>query len=144
MATFTFFHEFKNNLANGLIDLDSDTFKVALVAAANAPVAADDDLMGDITQIAGTGGYTTGGQTLANVTWLETGSGTGVWQFTSDNAVFTATSGGIPTFRYVVLYDDTATGDPLVGFLDYGGNVSVTDGNAFTVDVGANGYFQLS
>ena len=141
MATFTFFHEFKGNLGEKLIDMNGDTFKVALTNS--APVAATDDELADITQISGTNGYTTGGVTLANPSWAETGAGTGVWRFTSDDFSWTASGGDIATFRYLVLYSDTSTNDKLVGYLDYGGAVNITNGNTFTGDVGASGYFEL-
>ena len=88
-----------------------------------------------------------GGQAIDSVVWEETGAGTGVWRFVSADEVFTASGGSIGPFRYVVLYDDTPTSpaDPLVGYLDYGTNLTVTDGNTFTVDINAtNGWFQLS
>ena len=141
MATFTFFHEFKGNLGEKLIDMNGDTFKVALTNS--APVAATDDELADITQISGTNGYTTGGVTLANPSWAETGAGTVVWRFTSDDFSWTASGGDIATFRYLVLYSDTSTNDKLVGYLDYGGAVNITNGNTFTGDVGASGYFEL-
>ncbi len=141
MATFVFFDEFKNKLATTAINLSSDTFKIAL--SNTAPTVATDDELADITQISNGNGYTTGGNTLGTVTWSETGGGTGSWQFTSADSVFTASGGSIGPFRYVILYDDTISGDPLVGYLDYGSSITVTAGNTFTVDVGANGWFQL-
>lgn len=144
MATFTFFDEFKKYLGDGTIDLDTHTFKIALTNT--APTTATDTVLANITQIANGNGYTTGGNTLGTVTWAETGAGTGIWQFTSADSVFTASGGSIATFRYVVLYDDTPTSpaDPLIGLLDFGSGVTVTTGNTFTVDVGANGWFRLS
>jgi hypothetical protein len=142
MPTFQFFHEFRNNLGNGAIDLDSHTFKAVL--SNTAPTLSTDDELADITQIANGVGYTTGGVTLTSVTWLETGAGLGVWRFTCADFSWTASGGTIGPFRYVVLYSDTSTGDKLVGMLDYGTSISVTDGNGFTADVGANGLFELS
>ena len=141
MATFTFYDEFKLNVTNTNINLSSDTFKVALTNA--APNAATHDELADITEIAGAFGYSSGGTALTTVTWSETGAGTGIWQFTSDDVVFTASGGSIGPFRYAVLYSDTSTNDKLVGYLDYGSSISVSDTNTFTVDVGANGWFQL-
>jgi hypothetical protein len=144
MATFVFFDEFKPQLANEEHDLGSDTFKVVLTNT--APTVATDDALADITQIANGNGYTTGGATLTSVTWAETSGGSGVWQFTSADVVWTASGGSIGPFRYVVLYNDTPTTptvDPLVGYLDYGSSITVTTGNTFTVDVGASGWFQL-
>jgi hypothetical protein len=142
VATFTFFHEFKNNIANGSIDLDTDSFKWAL--SNTAPNAADDDAFADITEISAGNGYTAGGTALANVSWAETSAGSGTWRFSADDTVFTASGGSIGPFRYIILYDDTHASDLLVGYLDFGSEVTVTDGNTFTIDVGANGIFELS
>lgn len=142
MATFTFFHEFKNNALNGAIDIDGHTFKAVLTNT--APTADTDDELADITQIANGNGYTTGGVTLQNVAWAETGAGTGTWRFTADDFSWTASGGSIATFRYVVIYSDTSTGDKLVGYIDSGAAQTITVGNTFTVDIGANGIFELS
>lgn len=141
MATFVLFDEFKLNVTNATINLSTDSFKVAL--SNTAPTAATDDEFIDITEISAGNGYVAGGQVLDNRTWAETGAGTGIWQFTTDDEVFTASGGTIGPFRYVVVYSDTSTNDKLVGYLDYGSSISVTDGNTFTVDVGANGWFTL-
>jgi hypothetical protein len=131
MATFTFFDEFKKYIGDG---------------TNSAPTTGTNTVKADITEISAGNGYTAGGNTLGTVTWAETGAGTGIWQFTSADSVWTASGGSIGPFRYVVLYDDTPTSpaDPLVGLLDYGSNVTVTTGNTFTVDVGANGWFRLT
>lgn len=137
MTTFVMFHEAMFNIGNGAIDLDSHTFKAVL--SNTAPVQGTDDELADITQIAGTNGYTTGGVTLTSVTWLESGAGTGIWVFTCADFSWTASGGSIPTFQYVVIYDDTSTGDKLVGYLDYGAAVNITNGNTFNADVQAAG-----
>lgn len=141
MATFTFFDEFAENMS-GSINLNSDTFKLALTNT--APTADTDDELGDITQISAGNGYSAGGTALANVTWAETGAGTGIWKFSSDDVTFTASGGDIATHRYAVLYSDTSTNDKLVGYVDRGASAVVTNGNSRTWDVGANGWFQLT
>ena len=144
MATFTFFDEFKKYLGDGTIDLDSHTFKAVLTNT--APTTGTNTVLADITQIANGNGYTTGGQALTSVTWSETGAGLGVWRWNAADFTWTASGGNIGPFRYVVIYDDTPTSpaDPLVGLFDYGTNITITDGNAFTVDIGTNGIFELS
>lgn len=141
MATFVFFDEFKNKIATTAINLSSDSFKIML--SNTAPDAAAHDEVADITEISAGNGYTATGHALDSVSWAETGSGTGIWRFTSADEVFTASGGSIGPFRYVILFDDTIAGDPLVGYLDYGSSITVTTGNTFTVDVGANGWFEL-
>jgi hypothetical protein len=142
MATFVLFDEFIFNLGAGNIDLDSHTFKAVLTNT--APTAATDDELADITQIANGNGYTTGGVTLASVSWAETGAGTGIWQWSAADFSWTASGGDFGPFRYVPIYSDTSTGDKLVGYLDYGSSISITNGNSFTVDIGSNGIFQAS
>lgn len=143
MATFTFFHEFFGEVGKGTHQLNAHSFKVAL--SNTAPNAATNTVFADITEIAATGGYVAGGFTLDSEAWAETGAGTGIWQFTSADEIITATGGSIGPFRYVIVYNDTPTSpaDPLVGFLDYGSSITVTDTNTFTIDVGANGYIRF-
>ena len=83
MAVAVIFDEAIYNIGNGAIDLDSHTFKAALTNS--APSQADDDELGDISQIAGSFGYTTGGETMTGVAWAETGAGSGIWQWTVDD-----------------------------------------------------------
>lgn len=144
MATLVLFHEFKKYLGDGTIDLDTHAFKSMLTNV--APVADTNTVKLDITEIAAGNGYTAGGVALASVTWLETGAGLGVWRFTAADHSWTAAGGSIAAFRYIVIYDDTpvAPADPLVGYWDYGTNLTLTDTNTFTVDIGASGIFELS
>jgi len=151
MATFLLFDEVVNYIfkpsaitTGGPIDFDLDVFKIALGAA--APTGGQDGatVLANFTQIGTTGAYAA--QTAASPTFAETGAGTGIWQFTTADIPFTASGGNFATFRYIVMYDDdTATpADIMIGFLDYGSNVDLTTGNTFTVNVGANGWFQIT
>jgi hypothetical protein len=142
MATWVMFHEAMLNIGNGAADLDSHTFKAVLTNT--APTQADDDELADITQIAASNGYTTGGVTLTSVTFTESGAGTGIWVFTCADFSWTASGGTMPDFRYVVIYDDTATNDKLMVYADYGGTVQITNGNSFTVDVQSNGVIRFT
>lgn len=144
MANFVLFDEFGSDLGKGVHNFSTHTLKIALTNT--APTAATGATISDITQISGTNGYTTGGQALDTVTWAETSAGSGVWRLSSADEVFTASGGTMGTFQYVVLYNDTPTSpaDPLIGYLDYGSGVSLTTGNTFTVDVGTNGWFELT
>lgn len=140
MATFTFFDEYANNQGLANINLSTDTFQAALSNTA-IDDAADDELV-DITQIAGTNGYTTDGVVLTTVDWSETGGGTGIWQFTVDDFSWTA-SGGTLTFRWIIIFSQTSTNDKLVGYWDAGSALVLPDGFVFTMDIGANGVFRV-
>lgn len=144
MANLVVFHEFKRYLGEQEVQLGTHTFKAALTNT--APTQGTDDTFSDITEIAAGNGYTAGGVTLAGVSFAETGAGTGVWRFTANDFSWTASGGAIATFRYVVVYDDSSTtpDDILVGYWDTGAAQSITDGNTFTGDIGANGILEIT
>lgn len=128
MATVTKFQDFADQLARGVHDWDANVFKVALT---NSAPLATNTILADITQISGTNGYTTGGATTT-ITVSETG-GTATVQGTS--VTFTASGGAMGTFRYYVLYNDTATSpaDALVAFWDHGSAVTLNSGDSFEI-----------
>jgi hypothetical protein len=57
--------------------------------------------------------------------------------------VLTAT-GTVPTFRYVVLFNDTATSNELIGYYDYGATVDLLNGETFTITWDAAGILTLT
>jgi hypothetical protein len=113
----------------------TDQFVVALTAAANAPVATN-SVLADLTQIA----YTN--LSTRNLTTSSSTHVTGTYSLVLADLVLTAGGGPVATFRYVVIYDDTpaSPADPLVCWYDYGGNVTLADGETFTIDFGASLY----
>jgi hypothetical protein len=143
-GTFTLFDSFLPNVGEGLIDLDSDTFKLAILDSGYAP-SAGHDVLADVSanEIAAANGYTAGGAVIPSVSWTHVGS---TATFDSGDVVFTA-AGGALTGHYAVIYDDTATGKPLVGYylLDSGDlDVSVNDGGSITCGPnGAAGWFYV-
>ena len=52
--------------------------------------------------------------------------------------VGTASGGSVGPFRYVVIYNDTPAGDPLVAYYDYSSSITLLDGETLTVDFGAS------
>jgi hypothetical protein len=139
MASFVKFQPFVENLAEKVFNLGSDTLKVALT---NSDPTNTISQLSSVTQISGTNGYTTGG-TAASISSSAQTSGT--YKLVLGDVTFTASGGSIGPFRYVVLYDDTATNDELIGYWDYGTNLTITDGNSFLVDFdGTNGVLQLA
>lgn len=131
MASFNKFQQFVENLAKGVHNFTSDgtcTVTVALCAAANAPVATN-EVLANLTQIS----YTNLSSRVVTGITAEQSSGTVT--FTANDLILTA-SGAVATFRYVVLYDDdpTSPADPLIGWYDYGSNVTLANGETFTID----------
>ena len=118
-------------------NLGSDTLIVALTAAANAPVATNTQLS-NLTQVA----YTNlSARTLSNVTSSQTG---GTYTLDADDVILAASGGSVATFRYVVIYNDTATNDELIGWADYGSDVTLSDGESFTIKFGASGILTIA
>jgi hypothetical protein len=133
------FDSYIGNLGGGRIDNDSDTFKAVLSNI--APNPATDDELADITQIANGNGYTTGGVTLASVTWTEPSDG--VWMFDSADFEWEADGGAMAEFQYVVIYSDTSSGDKLVGYYNFGSGVTIPDGSIFRVQPGVQGHLRI-
>lgn len=129
MATFNKFNPFVEALAEKKHNLGADTLKVMLV---NTAPSAANGVKADLTEIAAGNGYTAGGNT-ASITSSSQTSGT-YKLVLGDPATWTATGGAIGPFRYAILYNDTATDDDLVGYWDYGSNVTLNAGETFTLD----------
>jgi hypothetical protein len=137
MASFTKFNKFLEQLAEKSYNLGSDTLKFVLTNT--APTAATDTVFDPITKHpppAAANGYPSGGIAATIDSSSETG-GTYTLASTTDK-VFTATAGGIGPFRYVILYDDTATNDELIAYWDYGSSITLASGETFTIDVTAS------
>lgn len=137
MATFTKYEPFIERLANKEIDLfgTTDTFKA--VIHTDAPTVATDDDLADLTQIAGSNGYTTGGEDIQNDATRTGGTVTG----TAVDVTWTASGanlGASTAGRYVSIYDDTHASDALIASFDYGATFTVADGESFTLDFGAS------
>ena len=138
MATWNKFNQFVKDVVDGIHDFDNDVFKVMLTNV--APVATN-TVKANLTEIANGNGYTTGGATTAITTSLSTATA----KITPADVVFTAAGGAMATFRYAVLYNDTKSGDPLVGWADYGAGLTLNDTEFLTVDFdGTNGLLTLT
>lgn len=131
MASFNKFNSFVEAVAEKVHNLGSDTLKIALTNS--APVASN-TVLANITQIANGNGYTTGGTTVTITASSQT---SGTYSLVGNDVVFTA-SGTMATFRYAVLYNDTATNDELIGWWDYGSGVTLADTETLTVDFGSS------
>lgn len=134
MAAYNKFEAFSLDLASGVHNFPAagDTFKIYL--SNDVPSASADADKADLAEISAGNGYTAGGADIQNDA-SNTGGTTSV---TGVDVVFTASGGSIGPFRYVVLYNDTATSDDLVGWWDYGSSITLLDGETFTVDFGAS------
>ncbi len=133
MATAVKYEHFIEALVNEEVDVfgTTDTFKAALHS--DAPTAATDDELADLTQVTGTG-YTAGGTDIQNDATRTGGTVT----MTAVDTTETGGAGGFTAGRYVSIHDDTSTTDILMQSYDYGSNFTVAAGETFTTNFGAS------
>lgn len=125
MASFVKFDKFVLNLGNKVFNLGSDQLKLALT---NTAPGATNNQVSDLTEIS----YTN--LSSRNVTTTSFTQTSGTAKLICADLVLTASGGSVAAFRYVVLFDDTATNDEVIGYWDYGSSVTLADTQTFTVD----------
>lgn len=137
-VSITLYNHTAKLFANGTNE-ETDTYRVMLCTsatfnAANATLASVTK-----TEASTSTGYSAGGGTLANV--IVTASSNDA-KFDADDTAWNATGGPI-TASYGILYNDTATDDPPLAFLDFGGSQAAGDGTQFKILWNANGIFSF-
>lgn len=136
------YNSFKRDIANGSIDLDTDTIKLMLVTSTYVPNQDTHTKRSDITnEVVGTG-YTAGGATLANKT-VTVNNTTNLAIFDSDDVTI---ANATITARGAVLYKSrggVATSDELISYLDFNSDITATGGN-FVITFDANGILTIS
>lgn len=141
MAAFNKIQDFVEQLCAGIhvCTAAGHVFKVALTNT--APVATN-TVFADITEIVAGNGYTAGGTDVQN----SLAAAAGLATVSAVDVVWAASGGSIGPFRYVVLYNDTATSpaDALIGWWDYGSALTLNTGETFTVDFGSNSLFTVT
>jgi len=102
------YYESGLNRNRGVINLKDDTIKLALVTSSYTPDLDTDTIWGDVStnEVASGDGYTTGGETLANLSLTRSGALT---TFDADDVTWTSLT---KTFRYGVLYIAGTKTDP--------------------------------
>lgn len=135
------YNNFKKNIMNGGIDLDTDTIKVALVTSSYTPDQDTHEFFSSVTnEVVGTG-YTAGGATLASkAVTADNTDNEGV--FDADDVVWTTST---ITARGAVLYKSTGTAgtSALIAYIDFGSDKISTAGS-FTIAWNAEGILNLN
>lgn len=119
MATYNKFQDFTEQNAKGVHQFGTHVYKIAL---SNTAILGTETGLAGITQVANGNGYTTGGE----ITTITVAEAAGTTTVSGTQVTWTGASAGF-TFRYLVLYNDTATSpaDALVGWWDHGSAVTV-------------------
>ncbi|MDO3096822.1 hypothetical protein P5V21_02805 [Mycobacteroides abscessus subsp. abscessus] len=128
-GTWTFPNGARTNLLNGTFNINSDTWRVALVTSSSNIGSSTTTWAGVTNEVAQANGYTTGG---VSVTLTLSGT-TSVTASFSTNPTWTA-SGGSITARWAVLYE--LGGNVLCYVLldNTPADVTTTNGNSLTID----------
>ena len=139
MASFIKFNSFVEALAEKTHNLGSDQLKIALTNT--DPGALVTNYAGLTAPLAATN--LSGGSPF-DVTTSSSAQTSGTYKLVCADLVLTAT-GAVGPFRYVVLYNDTATADEVIGYYDYGSSISLATGETFTIDFdGSNGVLTIA
>ena len=130
------YNRLKANLMNKVVDLEADVVKIILLDTSHT-FTATNTVLTDVSgnELAATGGYSTGGNTLASKAVTE--AATTKW----DAADTEWTSATFEAF-HAVIYDNTAT-DNLIASIDFGGGKTVAAGT-FTIQFDSSGIITLA
>lgn len=131
MASYNKFQDFVEALGLGEHNLSSDTLNVYLSNA--TPSASADADKADLAEITNQNGYTA--PVDIQNTWTESG---GTATLAGTDVTITANGGTVGPFRYAVIYNETHSTDGLVCWWDYGSEITLADGESFTIDFGAS------
>ena len=129
MATFYKFYPFIEALHEGVHDLGSDTLKWLLTN--DAPTLSWSQKSSVTGELSTANGYTANGQTM---TVTSSAQSSGLYTLMCNDVSWSA-SGNVGPFRYAILYNDSATNDELIGYIDFGYSITVTNGQTFTIDL---------
>lgn len=135
MASYNKFNSFVQAVAEKVHNLGSDQLKVALTNS--APVATNTQLS-NITEISYTNCST------RNLTTSSSSQTSGTYKLVIADLTLTA-SGTVGPFRYVVIYNDTATNDELIAWFDVASSTTLNSGDTFLLDFDdTNGLLQIT
>lgn len=125
MASFTKINKFSEAVAEKVHNLGSDTLTIALTNTAHTSTWGQ---LSELTEVS----YTNLSSRVITTTSSAQTSGT--YKLVLADLVLTSSGGTTGPFRYVYIYNDTATNNELVGYYDYGSALTLQDGDTFTID----------
>ena len=140
-GTLLIFDEAKKALLDGTHDLDTHSFKCAILDNTTTPTVADTTpALADYTQVGTAGTYVSGGTALT--VSLTEAAGTVTYDFTNNPTWAQDASNDVDAY-WALVYNDTNVGKEAIGFVELGGPVDMSAG-ALTVTWNAGGFFTLT
>ena len=133
MASFTKINDFTEALGDKKHNLSSDTLTIALTnttpsSESSDPTADGNGVLANLTEVSYTNLST---RVITTTSWANT---SGTAKLILADLVLTASGGAVATFRYVYIYNDTASNNELIGVYDYGSALTLADGDTLTLD----------
>ncbi len=129
---FNRFDSYAYDLGCGLIRLDRDELYILLTKA--MPLRSY-SRRAELVEITPGNGYMAGGMIVEGGHFSMSGPAS---LFTGRNILFEAKGGRMAAFQFAILYDATATGQPLIGWWDYGAALTLADGESLLVEFDQN------
>ena len=138
MATFNKFYAFVADVMHGGHNFSTDQLKVALCSNSTPPLVTDTDLA-SLTEI----DYTY--LSPRELTTTSSSQTAGQYKLVLEDLVLTSAGGDTGPFQHVVIYNDTSGSKLLVGWYSYASEITLLNGETFTLDFSAaTGAIQLS
>jgi hypothetical protein len=125
VASFNKFNSFVEAVAEKAHNLGSDQLVIALT---NSAPGASNTQLSDITEIS----YTN--LSSRNITTSSSAQTSGTYKLVLADLVLTSSGGSTGPFRYCVIFNDTSTGDLLIGWYDYGSSITLLASETLTID----------
>jgi hypothetical protein len=135
MAVFNKLNGFVEHLSEGVHNLGSDQLVLALSNVAPSSettpptTSTASCILANVTEIS----YT--GLSTRDLTTTSSAQASGTYRLVLDDLTLSST-GTVGPFRYIYLYNTTPTSpaDPLIGYFDYGANLTLNTGESLTID----------
>lgn len=135
MAVFNKLNGFVEHLSEGVHNLGTDQLKLALSSVAptsetTPPTQTTSNcILANVTEITYTGLSST------DVVTTSSAQSSGTYRLVLADLTLSATA-TVGPFRYIYLYNDSPTSpaDPLIGYFDYGANLTLNNGESLTID----------
>ena len=130
-------------IGNKVHNLSSDVLKVGLITSATTPAISDTDPRwgagGSVnfssTQVTPGGNYSTGGPSLASVTWTNVSN---VPTLRATDLTISQHASNPTNARWGIVYNDTDASKRAIAFIDFGSARDLTTGD-FTINFGGAG-----
>jgi hypothetical protein len=146
-GAWTFYNSARKHLADGVFDLDTATFRMALfTSASNAATLTLSTKSAVTSEVTEQFGYSSSGKPLTAVTWAA-GASAKVMRFDSTAVVWSAAGGDIANAKFAVIFQAGASAGArkLLCFSQLStSQFTITSGNTLTVTPSATGYFELT